>query len=251
MQLVPLHRGYALAKGYAAVRAATGADALVPAGLAWQAARGWQPIGERCREVVDAGFESFGGSLSSSSSSSPSPPPPPLPPIPLLPPNGDDRGSVGESAGGASLARWSGGEAGGVPLYRDKGPAFTSKYCSSPEVPVSVSEQGGPAGEEGYRNHRANRTVPCHIDHHPSAVGMYITAATVFATLTGESPIWAAVPAGELVHFDGDADGGKVVRLPVIAPADGAAAQRAARDVVAPYLSTWNPTLVVPPSRRR
>ena len=113
------------------------------------------------------------------------------------------------------------------------------------------------------------------MDHHASAVGMYITAATFFAALTGHSPVGAAVPSGERVPFflsataaaatatdddDGSGDrsgsgsggGGdwkgtqrnKVVRLPVIDAADGAAAQRAAEDVVLPHLSTWNPTLV-------
>jgi len=85
---------------------------------------------------------------------------------------------------------------------------------------------------------------------------MYLTAATFFATLTGVSPVGAAVPAGELVPFmlpavfdekngtehaggggggvgRGDS-GGKIVRLPVIDAADGAAAQRIAQEVVGP-----------------
>ena len=95
--------------------------------------------------------------------------------------------------------------------------------------------------------------VHCHVDHHPSAIGMYITASTLFATLTGLSPVGRTVPAGERVPFfiGGDDDGmfwrgtqrNKVVRLPVIDPADGAAAQRAAADVVMHSLSAWNPTL--------
>ena len=272
------------------MRAATGAHALIPAGLAWQAARGWQPIGARCREVVDAGFDGddilggggggdggggggdsppAGAAGTSSSSTSPS-----LPPIPLSPPL---------TATAAAAARWSGGEAEGVPLYRDKGPGFTSKYCSSADVSSQrVGEgAGGGAGEPGREgnvddanshDNNLNRTVPCHVDHHASAVGMYITAATFFAALTGQSPIGASVPSGERVPFflsaaaaaaattddgsgggSGSGGGGgnwkgtqrnKVVRLPMIDAADGAAAQRAAEDVVLPHLSTWNPALV-------
>lgn len=228
-------QGYALAKGYAAVRAATGADVLVPAGLAWQAARGWPSIHPRCREAVDAGFERF-----------PPPdvdpdrrrtPPPPLPPIPMT-----GRARPDE----ARTARWAGGEAAAVPLYRDKGPGYASKYCSSPLLDRPAEGSG------------RNEAVPCHVDHHASALGMYLTATTFFATLTGMSPVGAAVPAGELVRFAAgrrsrgvtsiaggfSREDDKEVRMPTIDPVDAAAAQRVAEDVVAPYLSSWNPRLV-------
>jgi hypothetical protein len=39
----------------------------------------------------------------------------------------------------------------------------------------------------------------CHVDHHPSAAGMYLHACVVFATLFGVSPVGAAPPRGECV----------------------------------------------------
>jgi hypothetical protein len=141
------------------VRAATGADALVPAGLAWQAARGWPAIGARCREVIDAGFgdnlgittaaaaaavdpssaasaaaaaadpSSAAAATAAAALSRPLQPPPPPLPLPLLPlPRGP----------ASAASPWAAGEAGGIPLYRDKGASNKSKYCSAPIVSPSA-----------------------------------------------------------------------------------------------------------------
>jgi len=93
-------QAYALARGYAeSLR--HGAQVLIPAGLAWEAARGSEPIPQACREAVDA---NYGG-------------PGPLAglELPLRAANAED-------------ARWRG--EGAHDLYRFAGPDFNSFYCT-------------------------------------------------------------------------------------------------------------------------
>eukprot|EP00965_Chrysotila_dentata_P055085 1827695-Pleurochrysis_carterae.AAC.1 len=52
----PACQAYALARGYASTLD-HGADVLVPAGLAWLAARGAPPIAKACRDAIDAEYE--------------------------------------------------------------------------------------------------------------------------------------------------------------------------------------------------
>jgi len=98
-------QGYAVAQG-AATAFSHGANVLVPAGLAWQAARGSPAIDQSCKQEVDEEYDMK---------------PPlnlPLPPSQL------------------EFARWSGGEQEGSLLYRDLGPNYTSQYSYSPDIHV-------------------------------------------------------------------------------------------------------------------
>ena len=92
-------------------------------------------------------------------------------------------------------------------LFRDKGPDYDSGYCDN----------------------------GCTIDHHASALGMYLNALIFFATLFETSPIGAAAPNGQTMS---GAYGS--VTLPTISDQDDIAAlQQIAHDTVMPYLDAW------------
>lgn len=171
---------YALARGYAETLA-HGADAIVPAGLAWLAARGAPPLPAELRAAIDAEYADGAGPLARL-------------PLPIPPSNASD-------------ARWS-TPASAQALYRDKGPDYVSKYCSL-----------------------ANSTRDCHVDHHPSATGMYLNALVFYATLFNASPVGAAWPDGTQV-VDG-------MRMPAVGAAEARSLQRIARDVVLPHRRIW------------
>ena len=97
-------QGYALARGYASLLN-RGADVVVPAGLAWQMARGSPPIPAACAAAIDAEYEGEPNVLAA------------LPALPLTPSD-------------PAIARWE-GDAAGLGLYRDKGPNYTSPYCDN------------------------------------------------------------------------------------------------------------------------
>ena len=102
-----------------------------------------------------------------------------------------------------SDARWASPEA-ALALYRDLGPDYVSPYC-----------------DDG-----------CHVDHHPSILGMYLNALVFYATLFKRSPIGAAWPDGK-IEVDG-------MVLPAISSAaDARAMQRIAHDVVLPHMDVW------------
>ena len=168
-------QGYALARG-SAETLEYGTDVLVPAGLAWQMARGSPAIPAYCKTAIDAEYD-VKGALHSLN-------------LPLYPTNHSD-------------ARWATMEA-ATELYRDLGPTYQSPYCDN----------------------------NCHVDHHPSILGMYLNALVFFATLFKKSPIGAAWPDGA-VSVDG-------MVLPAIASAEDAKAlQRIAHDAVMPHLNVW------------
>jgi len=50
--------GYAVARGYLDAMAVTGADLVVPCGLAWQVVRGVEQIPQDCRRLIDAQYNS-------------------------------------------------------------------------------------------------------------------------------------------------------------------------------------------------
>lgn len=92
-------------QAYAIARASAeslrrGADVLVPAGLAWQIARGSEPIPADCKAAIDAEYPD-GGPLEHL-------------PLPLQASNPSD-------------SRWKGSAA--EKLFRDLGPNYTSPYC--------------------------------------------------------------------------------------------------------------------------
>ena len=102
-----------------------------------------------------------------------------------------------------SDARWASPEA-ALALYRNLGPDYVSPYC-----------------DDG-----------CHVDHHPSILGMYLNALVFYATLFKRSPIGAAWPDGK-IEVDG-------MVLPAInSAADARAMQRIAHDVVLPHMDVW------------
>lgn len=97
-------QGYALARAYAETLL-HGADVVVPAGLAWQAARGSPEVPPACRTLVDAEYATE-GILSKLD-------------LPLRAANPLD-------------ARWRDMQD-AKRLYRDKGPDYVSKYCGDDE----------------------------------------------------------------------------------------------------------------------
>merc|ERR1740121_424202 len=107
-------QGYAIAQG-AASTLGKGADVVVPAGLAWQAARGSPAIDESCKQEVDEEYDVLPLELD-------------LP----LPPSNEEH------------ARWSANETVAAGLYRDKGPSYTSGFRRNPDIHVDhhASELG-------------------------------------------------------------------------------------------------------------
>lgn len=97
-------QGYALARAYAETLL-HGADVVVPAGLAWQAARGSPEIPTACQAAIDAEYATA-GILSKLD-------------LPLR-------------AADPLDARWKGPEE-AKRLFRDKGSNYTSKYCGGDE----------------------------------------------------------------------------------------------------------------------
>ena len=93
---------YALARGYVEMRE-HGADVLVPAGLAWLAARGVDEILAQCRAAIDAEYADDGGALRALK-------------LPLRARDPRD-------------ARWASAEA-AKKLFNDLGPDYNSSYCS-------------------------------------------------------------------------------------------------------------------------
>eukprot|EP00854_Cymbomonas_tetramitiformis_P000900 gene900-1413_t len=177
---------YALARGYEEMLD-HGAEVLVPAGLAWHAARGEAAPEERCRELIDAEYTSTSR----------------LPPLPLR-----DRVNATEEA---IEAPWAGEKS--LQLFRYTGHA--TKYC----------------GE-------------CHVDHHGSALGIYLNALVFYATLFGRSPEGATWPAGQMVDGDllpgdgmvrGDNTTGAMTRE------EAETLQRIAAKVVLPHMEAWWP----------
>jgi len=168
-------QGYALARGTAETLE-HGADVLVPAGLAWQVARGSPAIPRACKGSIDNEYQAAGALESLH--------------LPLYPRERSD-------------ARWASPEA-ALALYRNLGPDYVSPYC-----------------DDG-----------CHVDHHPSILGMYLNALVFYATLFKRSPIGAAWPDGK-IEVDG-------MVLPAISSAaDARAMQRIAHDVVLPHMDVW------------
>lgn len=166
---------YALARGYAETLRA-GADVLVPAGLAWLAARGAPPIPDVCRASIDAEYSDGAGALSRL-------------PLPLR-------------ASTPSDARWS-DDVASRQLYRDKGPTYKSRFCGR----------------------------GCHVDHHASAISMYLNALVFYATLFGKTPVGAAWPDGSQT-VDG-------MRMPAVDADEARSMQRIAADVVLPHMHVW------------
>lgn len=165
-------QSYSLARGYAdGLR--YGAQVFVPAGLAWQMARGSFVLPPACKEQVDLEYD-VEGPLSNMQ-------------LPL-------------KASNVSNVLWKGDR--GLKLFRYMGPDYISPYCQD-----------------------------CHVDHHPSATGVYLNALVFFSTLFKKSPIGAAIPTGTEV-VDG-------LRLPAIDPIEGRALQHIAHDVVMPHLDVW------------
>jgi len=107
-------QGYAIAQG-AATALWHGADVLVPAGLAWQAARGTPEIDASCKKEID---EEYNMKL----------------PLNLTLPL---------PASNTKFARWS-GEQLGSQMYRYMGPDYISKFTLSPDIHVDhhASELG-------------------------------------------------------------------------------------------------------------
>jgi hypothetical protein len=103
---------YALARGYAE-SLHHGADVLVPAGLAWQVARGSEPLPQECKEAVDSEY-SDAGPLASLE-------------LPL-------------KAKDETHAMWKGDAA--LKLFRDLGPSYQSKYCKGSHIDHHASELG-------------------------------------------------------------------------------------------------------------
>lgn len=97
-------QGYAIAQG-AASTFGKGLDVLVPAGLAWQAARGSPAVDRSCKAEVDAEYDM-------------------QPPLKLPLPASKKR-----------FARWQDERRGSL-LYLDKGPDYVSKYSTSPDIHV-------------------------------------------------------------------------------------------------------------------
>lgn len=166
-------QGYAVAQG-AASGLALGVDVLVPAGLAWQAARGSPAIDPSCKQEVDEEYDN-------------------QPPLNLslpLPPSQEQ------------YVRWKGEQEGSL-LYRDLGPNYTSVYSHSENI---------------------------HVDHHASALGMYLNALVFYATLFEQSPIGAAVPNGQVIDN---------MTLPTISAEDAEALQHIAHDTVMGNFDVW------------
>eukprot|EP00927_Polykrikos_kofoidii_P075443 TRINITY_DN71655_c0_g1_i1.p1 TRINITY_DN71655_c0_g1~~TRINITY_DN71655_c0_g1_i1.p1 ORF type:complete len:503 (-),score=49.99 TRINITY_DN71655_c0_g1_i1:151-1659(-) len=164
---------YALARGYAETMA-HGVDVLVPAGLAWLAARGAPAIPKACRAAIDAEYSDGAGPLSSLE-------------LPLRATDPAD-------------ARWSGAQA-GLGLFRCGGPTYRSGYCD------------------------------CRVDHHPSAIAMYLNAVVFYATLFNETPVGATWPDGTQT-VDG-------MLLPAVNADEAKTMQRIAADVVLPHRHVW------------
>jgi len=108
------------------------------------------------------------------------------------------------NASNARNVRWSTPEE-AIKLYRYRGPDYKSKFCE--DLPN------------------------CHVDHHPSEVGMYLNALVFYATLFKKSPIGAAWPDGK-TSVDG-------MVLPKIDEADAVAMQHIAHDVVMGNMDMW------------
>jgi len=92
-------QSYSLARGYSE-SLTNGARVVVPAGLAWEAARGSEPLPEVCRATIDSAYGGPGRLAGLE--------------LPLRVQN-------------QSYARFKGSEA--HRLYRDKGPTYTSPFC--------------------------------------------------------------------------------------------------------------------------
>jgi len=105
-------QGYSLASA-AASGLRFGGDVLVPAGLAWQVARGSPAIPRGCRRAID---EEYGG----------------------YPQFGDL--DLPLRARNESAVRWRGED--GMHLFRDKGPKYRSKYC----VDCTIDHHASAAG---------------------------------------------------------------------------------------------------------
>mmetsp|Transcript_51489 Transcript_51489/g.165379 ORF Transcript_51489/g.165379 Transcript_51489/m.165379 type:complete len:498 (-) Transcript_51489:156-1649(-) len=105
-------QAYSLASG-AASGLRFGGDVLVPAGLAWQVARGSPAIPRGCRRAID---EEYGG----------------------YPQFGDL--DLPLRARNESAVRWRGED--GMHLFRDKGPKYRSKYC----VDCTIDHHASAAG---------------------------------------------------------------------------------------------------------
>jgi len=167
-------QAYSLARA-AAQTLRHGADVVVPAGFAWQAVRGSPDIPVECRALIDVEYPDEGPLASLQ--------------LPLAAKDpADALFTTQESA---------------LNLFRDKGPAYFSKFCND----------------------------GCHVDQHASINGMYLNALVFFATLFGEDPVGAAVPDGATA-MDGQL-------LPAVDPVVAAALQRVARDVVMDHMDVW------------
>lgn len=97
----------------------------------------------------------------------------------------------------------------------------------------------------------------CEIDGHPSVLGMYLNALVFYATLFEESPVGAAIPAGQVIdgeqlsgngtdphgegHFIfGDGTNGSVTEE------EAGLLQRIAAETVLPHLRWWRPPRATP-----
>mmetsp|Transcript_140364 Transcript_140364/g.448635 ORF Transcript_140364/g.448635 Transcript_140364/m.448635 type:complete len:494 (-) Transcript_140364:77-1558(-) len=105
-------QAYSLASG-AASGLRFGGDVLVPAGLAWQVARGSPAIPGECKRTID---EQYGGYPQLSALK-----------LPLR-------------ASNESAVRWRGKD--GMKLYRDKGPKYKSPYCEDCAIDLHASAAG-------------------------------------------------------------------------------------------------------------
>ena len=171
-------QAYALARAYADTLN-HGVDVLVPAGLAWQAAIGSPSIPQECKNAIDNEYPTDDQNVNVLDQLDL--------PLPLTNP---------------SDARWTDMQA-RLALYRDKGPAYKSPYC----------------------------TNGCTIDHHPSILGMYLNALVFYATLFKRSPFFAGYPNG-ILEVDG-------MVLPFLSAETAHVLQRIAHDIVMPYLEVW------------